>query len=80
MCCAKAPRVDWNEMTVRQINKWYREHDESHLWPICDKYNVTDRAIRRAQRFMRESGQVEGFEYQQLLESLLTELVNKEVG
>lgn len=30
-----------NEMSVREINKYFREHDESHKWPICGRFNAT---------------------------------------
>lgn len=36
-----------NEMSIRQINKYFRSIDESHKWPICGRFNVTERAIRR---------------------------------
>jgi hypothetical protein len=39
--------VETEEMSVRQINKLFRANDESHLWPVCNKFNATDRAIRR---------------------------------
>jgi len=62
---------------IRAINKLYREQDESNLWPINNRFNVTDRAIRRAQRFQRESGSAcYGLEYCYLLESILSEIVN----
>ena len=32
---------------IRIINKLYRKQDESHMWPIRGKFNVTERAIRR---------------------------------
>lgn len=72
-------RPDWNDLTNRQINKWFREHDESHLWPINGRFNAADRAIRRAQDFMRRAGYVCGQEYADLLDHLLSKIVNKEV-
>lgn len=36
--------------TTRQINAHFRANDESHLWPICNKFNATERAIRRLRR------------------------------
>ena len=36
--------------TKRQINAYYRANDESHLWPICNKFDATERAIRRIRR------------------------------
>lgn len=61
----------------RAINKIYRTQDESHLWPICGRFNVTDRAIRRARKFERESGvALCGLEYCYSLESALSVIVN----
>ena len=31
----------------RVINAYFRANDESHKWPICNKFNATERAIRR---------------------------------
>ena len=59
------------------INKLYREQDESHLWPIDNNFNVTDRAIRKAQKHMKEAGyDYCGFEYSYLLDQILSEIVN----
>ena len=27
--------VDTSDMSVSQLNRLFREHDESNLWPIC---------------------------------------------
>ena len=35
-----------NEMSIREINRHFRNEDESDKWPICGKFNVTERAIR----------------------------------
>lgn len=75
----RAKRIDFNDMSVRQINKWFRAHDESDKWPICGRFDATERAIRKAQRFMRASGAVGGFEYYMLVDQLLSDIVNKEV-
>lgn len=37
----RKPRGYWTKV----INKYFREHDESHLWPINGRFNVTERAI-----------------------------------
>ena len=39
------------------IFKHYRQIDDSSLWPIRGRYNVTDRAIRRLYRYEKESGE-----------------------
>ncbi len=59
------------------INRMYRAQDESHLWPIRGRFNVTNRAIRRARDFERESGvALYGLEYCYILESALSDIVN----
>ena len=61
---------------IRAINKLYRKQDESHLYPILGRFNVTERAIRQARKFQRDSGAVYGLEYCYLLESLMSDIVN----
>jgi hypothetical protein len=61
----------------RAINQIYRTQDESHLWPIHGRFNATNRAIRRARDFERESGvALYGLEYCYILESALSDIVN----
>lgn len=68
-----------NEMSIREINKYFREHDESHLFPIRGKFNVTERAIRKLRRERRNGLDVnEGLEYYLCLESIISEIVNDE--
>ena len=42
-----------NEMSIRQINAHFRRHDDSHLYPICGRFNATERAIRRVRRLRK---------------------------
>ena len=65
---------------VAVVNKEYRAKDESHLYPVCGKFNATERAIRKASKIGAEIGgfRNEGY-YRDLLDSLLSEIVNKEV-
>ena len=59
------------------INGIYREHDESHKWPINNRFNVTERAIRRVRKFMRDSGNdLSGIEYSIAIEYELSNIVN----
>ena len=58
------------------INKLFREQDESHLWPICGRFNATERAIRRARDIRRETGPIFGLEYAMLVDSIIGEIVN----
>lgn len=63
-----------NEMSVRQINDYFRKNDESHLWPICGRFNATERAISRVRR-MGLAGQG-GLEYYLTIEREISEIVN----
>lgn len=64
-------------MSKRAINKHFRTTDESNLWPICGKFNATERAIRRVRRFQAQTGTpIEGLEYWLVLESELYNIVN----
>ena len=63
---------------IRAINKLYRDQDESHLWPIRNKFNVTDRAIRKARNFQKAAGGVYGLEYCYLIDHIISEIVNNE--
>jgi hypothetical protein len=59
------------------INALYRAQDESHLYPINGRFDGTERAIRKAQRYERDSGIVHfGLEYCYLIDSMLSEIVN----
>ena len=62
------------EMSRRQINAYFRENDESHKWPICGRFNATERAIRRVRRY--GFGVYGGLEYYLAVERELTEIVN----
>jgi len=61
------------------INRLYREQDESHLYPINGKFNVTERAIRQASDIRRQTEATAGIEYCYMLDSLITEIVNSEI-
>jgi hypothetical protein len=62
------------------INKLYRKQDESHLYPISDRFNATERAIRRLQRYDRAGACInDGLEYAMALEAELSHIVNAEV-
>ena len=68
-----------NEMTIRQINRHFRNEDESDKWPICGKFNVTERAIRQLRKLRREGLEIhEGLEYYLALESEISRIVNDE--
>ena len=65
-----------NLSVIRRINAYFRKHDESHLYPICGRFNATERAIRRVRLFMRFNGSMGGYEYIQCLDNAISEIVN----
>ena len=60
----------------RAINKDYRAQDESHLWPIRGRFNVTARAMRYVNKFERANGAIGGIEYCYVLEGEMSRIVN----
>jgi hypothetical protein len=68
-----------NEMSIREINRYFRNEDESDKWPICGKFNVTERAIRKLRELRRKGMDInEGLEYYLALESEISDIVNNE--
>lgn len=63
-----------NEMSIREINRHFRNIDDSDKWPICGKFNVTERAIRK----VRKQGLNGGLEYYLALEAEIGRIVNDE--
>lgn len=61
---------------IRAINKLYRQQDESNLYPINGRFNATERAIRQAREFKRQTEAIYGLEYCYLLDQLLSNIVN----
>ena len=59
----------------RVINAYFRANDESHKWPICNKFDATERAIRRLQGQYPHGG----LEYFLALESEISSVVNAAV-
>lgn len=60
------------------INKLYRKQDDSHLYPINNRFNVTDKAISRAQWFNREAGcDMAGLEYALFIEDMTGFIVSE---
>lgn len=68
-----------NEMSIREINKHFRREDESDKFPICGKFNVTERAIRKLREYRRQDMVInEGLEYYLALEAEIGNIVNDE--
>lgn len=66
-----------NEMSIRQINAYFRENDDSHKRPICGRFNATERAIRKLRSLRRQGLCVSpGLEYYLALENMIGEIVN----
>jgi len=60
-----------------KVNKEYRSKDESHLWPIRGRFNVTNRAIRQAYVLRCSIGEHGSeLEYRLTLEDLISRIVN----
>jgi len=66
-----------NEMSIRQINAYFRKYDESRKYPICGRFNATERAIRRVRKLRREGMVIyPGLEYYLALEDEISRIVN----
>lgn len=61
---------------IAAINRAFRAQDESHKWPIKNRFNATERAIRR----VRAAMPCEGLEYALALDAELSRIVNGSVG
>lgn len=69
----------FDEMSIREINKFFRSIDQSHLWPVRNKFNATERAIRKVRKFRKESMfDYDGPAYAHLIENELGSIVNNE--
>lgn len=62
--------------TTRQINAYFRANDTSHMWPICNKFNVTERAIRQLRKAQYYDG---GYEYFLALDEQISSIVNSSI-
>lgn len=68
-----------NEMSIRQINAIFRKKDDSEEWPVCGRFNATERAIRRLRKYRREGMEINpGYEYFLSLEAEIPKIVNNE--
>jgi len=62
---------------IKAINAHFRQIDDSHLWPICGRFNATERAIKRVQK-LRKDGLIidDPAEYSIVLENEISQIVN----
>lgn len=75
----RSENIEINNMSIRQTNAYFREADESYLWPICGRFNATERAIRRLRKVRSHGcGPNPGLEYYLALEREISEIVNAE--
>jgi hypothetical protein len=75
---ARAAEVS-GKASVALINRLYRKQDESHLFPICARFDATERAIRRIRKARREGMIIDdGLEYAYALEAEISNIVNSE--
>lgn len=62
-----------------RINKLLRQLDDSHLWPILNRFNATDRAIRQYDRECRKYQQEIAdsvYSYYHTIYNKISEIVN----
>lgn len=60
---------------TRKVYELYRDQDMSELFPICGKFNVTERAIRRVQKLCRLTGD---YPTPWLIDEEISQIVNDE--
>jgi hypothetical protein len=66
--------ADWTRPNLILVNRAMRALDESHLWPIRGRFNVTDRAIGR---IAREGYSVDGLDgYVRAVDDMIGRIVN----
>ena len=68
---------EFRDISIRQINRLFRAGDESHKWPVCGRFNVTERAIRRLRKLRRQGLELNsGTEYADALDQEISQIVN----
>ena len=63
-------------MSHADVRKRFREQDESDLWPICSRFNVSQRAISYAYQHP-SLGHMDDEEYETLLLEIESDIVNR---
>jgi hypothetical protein len=65
---------------LKTANQYLRGVDQSNLWPINGRYNVTNRAIRHVQVAIRHGLVIDSIEdYVAIVEEEISIIVNSEV-
>ena len=61
----------------RDVNRLFMAQDDSHLWPVSGRFNVTKRAINRIRRLEREGLVLDDLlAYALTIEQISSEIVN----
>ena len=70
---------DVTDYTRDEINKLFKDNDDSHLWPVEDAFNATDAAIQVLRDKELEGAVIPigGFEYALALDSEISRIVNE---
>jgi len=72
--------VDIEDLTQEEIQELFLKHDESNLWPIKGRFNVTEKAIQNLKQFEELGGVLnDGLEYALALDNEISKIVNSEV-
>ncbi len=67
----------FDRSAARKINKFFREQDDSHLWPIRGRFNATERAIRRVRKAAAGGLELDyNWQYIENLEQEMSSIVN----
>ena len=73
---ARAEELD-GLANIRRINGLFRAQDESDLYPICGRFNATERAIRRLRKAQADGACISpGLEYALALDAEISAIVN----
>lgn len=77
----KKGQIDYSTESGRRlayaiVNKAFLLYDESEKWPICNKFNVTRRAIRKTRDFKNALGGMDVDEYAHSLDQFISEITN----
>ena len=76
---AKTEHIDDTDKNRAAIRKLYHAQDESHLWPIRGRFNLTTKAAKKVGWFEGETGQYfTGLEYCYILEDFMSQIANDE--
>ncbi len=68
---------DVSDLSIHEINKLFKQYDESHLWPVCNQFDATDKAIDRLDReILPHMGPTGGIEYASMLDQEISQIVN----